>query len=150
VEAARCERSLIVRTAGLYGPAPKGNNFVETIVKLAAAGEPMRVVTDQRCSPTSVADLARAIDFLVNAEAEGIFHVVNTGETTWYDFAVTILRLLRKPVLVEPITSAEFGAPAPRPAYSVLDTAKYHTLADVAMPPIEDALERYLRDRQGG
>jgi dTDP-4-dehydrorhamnose reductase len=147
-QAARCPRHLVVRTCGLYGPTPKRNNFVEAILRAAAADRPLRVVNDQRCSPTNVADLARAIEFLVEMSAGGIFHVVNSGETTWYDFAVSILRWSGIERGVEAITSAALGALAPRPCYSVLNTAKYHALGGPIMPPIEDALERYLRARQ--
>jgi dTDP-4-dehydrorhamnose reductase len=140
-----------VRTCGLYGrlgPRSPGN-FVETMLRLAAEGKPLRVVDDQRCTPSYVPHVARAIVFLLNAKARGIFHVVNSGETTWYRFAAELVRLAGREVAMEPITTADYGAPAPRPAYSVLDTAKYHALPGrPALPPWQDALAEYLANRR--
>jgi dTDP-4-dehydrorhamnose reductase len=76
----------------------------------------------------------------------GIYNVTNRGETTWCGFAREIVRLAGSEVPVEPITTAEFGAPAPRPTYSVLDTAAYHRLGGPAMPDWKEALGEYFEE----
>jgi dTDP-4-dehydrorhamnose reductase len=155
--AAQWPKHLIVRTCGLYGRLGQrsAGNFVETMLRLAAnnlrsaPGRSLRVVDDQQCAPTYVPHLARAIRFLVAAGARGTYHVVNAGQTTWCEFAREIFRQSRLDVPVEPITTAQYGAPAPRPAYSILDTAKYHSLAGCPkMPSWQDALAEYLACRQ--
>jgi dTDP-4-dehydrorhamnose reductase len=149
--AARCQKHLIVRTCGLYGrlgPRSPGN-FVETMLRLGAAGKPLRVVDDQHCAPSYVPHVARAIGFLLRVGATGLYHAVNAGATTWCGFAAEIFRQAGLDVPMTAITTAEYGAPAPRPAYSVLDTAKYHAVAGrPAMPPWQDALAEYLAARQ--
>jgi dTDP-4-dehydrorhamnose reductase len=150
--AAQWQKHLIVRTCGLYGRLGErsAGNFVEAILRRAAAGKPLRVVNDQRCTPTYTPHVARAIRFLVGIGARGIYHVTNAGDATWYEFALEILRRAGLDVPVDPITSAQWGAAAPRPAYSVLNCSKYHALPDAPqMPPWPDALAEYLRDRQG-
>lgn len=148
--AAAWSKSFVVRTSGLYGVTPRRNNFVETMLRLAEERREVRVVDDQQCSPTYVAHLAQAIKFLVRTSAYGTYHVVNSGGTTWYRFAQEIFRLAHRDVIVKPITTAEFGAPAPRPAYSVLDTSRYHSLGGPPMPSWREALSEYLRVRSVG
>jgi dTDP-4-dehydrorhamnose reductase len=146
-------KHLIVRTCGLYGRLGQrsAGNFVETMLRLAAAGRPLRVVADQHCAPTYVSHLARAIRFLAATVAFGTYHVVNRGQTTWCEFARELFRQAGLDVPVEPITTAQYGALAPRPAYSILDTAKYHGLAGCpAMPAWQDALAEYLACRGAG
>jgi dTDP-4-dehydrorhamnose reductase len=148
--AARCPRHLIVRTSGLYGRlgSRSPGNFIETMLRLAAARKPLRVVDDQHGTPSYVAHVARAIRFLLTAETCGIYHVVNRGATTWYRLAVELFRQAAVEASVEPITAAQYGAPAPRPEYSVLDTAKYHALGGApAMPTWQEALAEYLPTR---
>jgi dTDP-4-dehydrorhamnose reductase len=149
-EAARSARHLIVRTCGLFGrlgPRSPGN-FVETMLRLGAAGKRLRVVDDQRCTPSYVPQVARAVRFLLDSGASGTFHVVNSGSTTWYEFAEASFRLSGMAVAMERITTAEYGALAPRPAYSVLDGGKYHSLPGCPrMSPWEEALAEYLRQR---
>jgi dTDP-4-dehydrorhamnose reductase len=148
--AANGEKHTIVRTCGLYGPRrkPTQANFVDTMLRLGRERDRMRVVNDQHCTPSYVRDVARAILFLVKNRHYGLFHVVNSGSTTWYDFAREIFRLAGIATPVEPISTAEYGAKAPRPAYSVLDTAKYHSLGGPPMPAWQLALAEYLSTKQ--
>jgi len=140
--AAEAREHLIVRTAWLFG---EGNNFVEAIRRQLENGAAvLRVVADQTGCPTSACDLAEAILDLTGAGARGIVHAVNEGMTTWHGFAVEIIRRLGYHTPVVPITTAEAGRPAPRPAWSVLDTARLEALIGRRLPPWEDALERYL------
>ncbi len=122
---AGCSRSFVVRTCGLYGLAAlhgagKGN-FVETMLRLGRERKQLRVVDDQTCTPTSSADLADALVKLIATDAFGLYHATNSGSMTWCEFAREIFRLAKLDVEVIPITTAEFGAKAMRPAYSVLD-----------------------------
>jgi len=146
-------KHIIVRTCGLYArPShPAARNFVKSILRLAGAQPKLRVVDDQRCTPTYVPHLARAIVSLLGANGAvpapwGIYHVTNRGEATWCSFAREIVRLAGLDVPVEPITTAEFAAPAPRPAYSVLDTTAYHRLGGPAMPDWKEALAEYFAE----
>lgn len=143
-------KHFIVRTCGLYGEAPPGkkpNNFVETMLRLAGERDSLRIVDDQYCTPSYVRHVARAALFLVETDAYGTYHVVNTGSTNWLGFATEIFRLANKPMRLEPITTAQYNAPAPRPAYSVLATTKYHALGGPVMPDWKAALAEYLSVR---
>lgn len=139
-------RLLLVRTSWLFGHG--GKNFVETILSLAESRPVLRVVNDQYGRPTLTDDLVAAVWKLLESNASGIFHVCNSGETNWRDFAREILRLAKiSKVNVEAQTTAELGRPAPRPAYSVLDCSKFEK-AFGALPPWTDALARYLCGRK--
>ncbi|MBT4864771.1 MAG: sugar nucleotide-binding protein, partial [Planctomycetaceae bacterium] len=83
---------------------------------------------------------------LIATEAYGLFHATNSGSTTWCEFAREIFRLAAIDVAVQPISSAEFGAKAARPCYSVLNTRKLAGVIGFEMPPWQEALERYLAD----
>jgi len=142
-QAAREAREhLIVRTSWLFG---KGWNFVEAIRRQLLAGvKELRVVADQVGRPTYAVDLAGALGELLLRGCRGVFHVANAGATTWAGFAAAIVSNLGLNVPVVPITTAEAARPAPRPAYSVLDTSRFETTVG-PLPPWEDALARYLR-----
>ena len=139
--------ALVIRTCGLYGRhgvGGKGGNFVETMKRLGRERGAVRVVNDQRCTPTSTADLAAATMNLLRAQAAGIVHATNGGGCTWFEFAAAIFRLLGMAVEVTPITSAEFNAPARRPAFSVLASERYAAVTSQQLPSWEKALARYL------
>ncbi len=142
-------KHLIVRTCGLYGRLAErsAGNFVETMLRLATTGKRLRVVDDQRCTPSYTPHVVRAMRFLLNVETHGVYHVTNAGDATWCEFAREIFRQSGLAVPVDPITSAEWGAPAPRPTYSVLDGSKYLALPGAPpLPPWQDALAEYLRE----
>lgn len=150
-QAAAWRKHMILRTCGLYGrPGPKtaGGNFVETMLRLGKERGHLRVVDDQHCTPSYVPHVARAAIYLAQAGAYGIFHVVNSGATTWHDFAQEIFRQAGLNVTLERITTAEYGAAAPRPGYSVLETSKYRALGGPAMPAWQEALAEYLASRR--
>src|SRR4051794_1354195 len=130
----------VVRTAWLYGAA--GANFVRSMARLARERETVQVVDDQVGSPTWSLHLARAVVGLAVSSADaGIYHCTNAGEASWYVFARAIFAELGlDPARVEPTRSADFVRPAPRPAYSVLSTAKWDAAGLPAMPHWRDAL----------
>ena len=137
---------LVVRTAWLYGHG--GRNFVEAIRRQIEGGaDSLRVVADQIGSPTSCDDLAEALLDLSTTPALGIVHVTNSGQVSWHGFAKEIARLLGSDAEVQPVTTGDFPRPAPRPAYSVLDTSRLNRLLDRRMPSWEDALARYVEGR---
>jgi dTDP-4-dehydrorhamnose reductase len=148
--AAQTRRHFVVRTCGLYGhrPRPTLSNFVDTMLRLSRERDELRVVDDQHCAPTYVHHLARAIHFLLQTEAYGLYHVTNQGAITWRGFAAEIFRQAGLSVRLIPITTADYGARAPRPAYSLLDTGKYHALGGPAMPVWNQALADYLAERR--
>jgi dTDP-4-dehydrorhamnose reductase len=112
------------------------------------------VVDDQHCTPSYTPHVARAILFLLAADPGrpapwGLYHVTNRGGTSWWEFAREIVRLAGLSRPVQPMTTAQYGAPAPRPAYSVLDTAAYHRLDGPPMPDWKTALAEYFAERKG-
>jgi dTDP-4-dehydrorhamnose reductase len=111
----------IVRSSWLFGWT--GHNFLRTMLRLGAERDEVAVVDDQRGSPTFVGHLAAATRELIE-RPRGVWHVAADGECTWAEFAQAIFEEAGLDCRVRRITTAEFGAPAPRPAYSVLRTEK--------------------------
>jgi dTDP-4-dehydrorhamnose reductase len=135
--------ALVVRTSWLYGPG--GRSFVRTILARARAGAPLRVVDDQRGSPTASPDLAVMILALLEARAPtGTYHATNRGETTWYGLACAALELAGIQADVTPCTSAESPQVASRPAYSVLDCSATYAITGQA-PEWREGLSRTLQ-----
>ncbi len=145
-----CPRHIIVRTCGLYGRhAARGKgNFVETMLRLGAERPELRIVADQRCTPTSTADLAEALVRLVETDACGVYHATNAGDCSWFQFASEIFRLTNLPTKAIPVTAAEYGAKARRPDDSVLDGTKLTSVIGSPLPAWQDALARYLHERK--
>src|SRR6185295_323056 len=137
-----CPDTLVVRTAWLYGHA--GNNFVKTITRLAREKPFLEVVGDQRGCPTNADDLALALKDLLTSDLRGICHVTNTGDCTWYEFAEAIVRFMDLSTPVRPITTAQAGRLAKRPAYSVLAHGRLGTVRKL-LPHWQDALARFMR-----
>lgn len=135
----------IVRTSWLFGLG--GKCFPDTILKLAASRPALDVVSDQRGCPTYVVDLARAIVSLCRKSANGIVHVTNAGDCSWFEFAQQIVQNAGLATTVRPVSSAQMARPAPRPAYSVLSPSRLKALG-IEMPSWQDALRRYLEQRQ--
>jgi dTDP-4-dehydrorhamnose reductase len=148
-------RHFVLRTTGLYGLAGasgKGGNFVETMIRLGRSGNPVRVVNDQVMTPTATADLALAVRALLAREgdgrvAPGLYHLTSRGECSWYEFARTIYELSGMSVDLSPITTAQSGAKASRPAYSVLDHGAWKAQGLEELRPWREALADYLRDK---
>jgi len=146
-----CPQHFVIRTCGLYGHAQaigKGN-FVKTMLRLGRERGHVRIVNDQHCTPTSTIDLAGALVELIATQEFGLYHLTNRGATTWYDFAREIFRAAGVAVTTEPITTREFAAKAPRPAYSVLNCEKAARILNVEMPAWQDAVGKYLQTLPG-
>lgn len=144
--------AFVVRTSWLY--SAHGHNFVRTMLGLAGR-DVVRVVDDQRGAPTSAHDLSAAllalIDRILAAEGAappGVYHASASGEATWFGFAQRLFEtwatLGHRVPRVEPISTAQYGAPAPRPRYSVLDCGKLKRAFGITLPRWEDSLERCL------
>ena len=114
----------IVRSSWLFGPT--GHNFVRTMLRLGAERDEVAVVDDQRGCPTYVGHLAEATRAIVEFP-HGTYHVAADGDCTWAEFAEAIFEEAGIDCRVRRITTAEFGAAAPRPAYSVLRSEKAET-----------------------
>ena len=136
-EAAAGEDAWIVRTSGLY--AATGTNFVRTMLRLGSERDELAVVDDQRTAPTYVDHLAAATHQVLE-RPYGIWHVAAAGDCTWAEFAEAIFEEAGLPTRVRRITTAEFGARAPRPAYSVLRSEK----GAPELPHWRDGLRRCL------
>ena len=148
----RCERALVIRVSGLFGIARSagkgGTNFVETMLSLAQQGRALRVVADQVLGPSYTLDLARVVWRVIEARYTGVCHITSAGETSWYDFAREIFRLEGLAPSLTPVSADEYGAPAPRPAYSVLAHDTLRAL-QIAEPRVwSEALAAYLTERR--
>ncbi|MDR1839419.1 MAG: dTDP-4-dehydrorhamnose reductase [Treponema sp.] len=142
--------SYIIRTAWLYGKY--GNNFVHTMLRLMNEREEVKVVDDQRGSPTWTHDLASVVLAVIGKDFPfGVYHYTNEGNITWFDFAKEIYRLGReygrvtKECTVTPCTSAEFPAKVKRPAYSVLDKSKIKAALGINIPAWDRSLKEFFK-----
>ena len=136
-------RWLIIRTSWLFGAARV--SFPEKILQAADSQPQLKVVADQIGSPTYTKDLARAIRELVLSDAQGILNITNSGTCSWFELARETLRRAGRSTLVSPITAAEAGRPARRPAYSVL-SPKALASHGIALRSWQEALQAYLVD----
>ena len=136
---------MIVRTAWLY--SEWGSNFVKTMLRLMAERGEVRVVSDQLGTPTYAGDLAEALVRIIGERNfhEGVFHYTNLGECSWWQFASEIARRAGvEECRVVPCTTAEYGAKAPRPHYSVLSKEKFVRTFGIDIPEWQESLQRCL------
>ena len=136
------DKYFIIRTAWLYGD---GRNFVKTMLRLAEEHREVGVVKDQYGTPTSAAELAKAIKYLLPTENYGLFHGTCEGSCSWADFASEIFRLAGKNTKVNYITTEEFASPTKRPAYSILDNYMLRLTTDFTFAPWQDAIAEYMK-----
>jgi dTDP-4-dehydrorhamnose reductase len=151
---ARCRTTFVFRVCGLYGVARSagkgGTNFVETMLRLAREGQPIRVVSDQVLTPSYTRDLAPKVWRVLARGAPGVYHLTNAGQTSWFDFAREIFRLSGLTPSLTAVTAAQYGAArARRPAYSVLAHRRLAAAGEDDLRPWPDALAAYLRERAG-
>jgi dTDP-4-dehydrorhamnose reductase len=129
----------IVRSSWLFGP--HGKNFVDTILRAGAERGELKVVHDQVGCPTYTGHLAQALVEIAERRLTGILHVAGGGSCSWYELAVAALEAAGVECTVTKTTAAEFGRPAPRPAYSVLVTERDDA---PRLPPWQDGLAAHL------
>ena len=142
----------IIRTAWLYGKS--GNNFVSTMLRLMNEKNSLKVVNDQRGSPTYAVDLAKAVLQIIQLDNHryGVYHYSNEGNITWYDFACEIYRqgkrmgLIKKDCSVVPCTSSEFPQKAHRPSFSLLNKQKIKETFSLSIPQWSESLSLYLKE----
>lgn len=134
-------RFFILRTAWLYGD---GKNFVKTMLRLSQDHDVVSVVNDQFGSPTSAEELAKAIDSLLFTDNYGIYHATCEGSCNWAEFAAEIFRLAGKSTKVEGITTAQYNAPANRPAHSVLENRMLKAVGGYMFCDWHDAIKKYI------
>jgi dTDP-4-dehydrorhamnose reductase len=142
-----CPRHFILRTCGLHGALAGQSDFVELMLRKAREGAPIRVVDDQTCTPTSLAEVASAVAPLSTSSEYGVYHLTNGGACTWHEFARRIFEITRMTATLIPVKSAEFAAPAARPHYSVLDCSRWKAKGFPPLRSWQDALEATLAGR---
>jgi dTDP-4-dehydrorhamnose reductase len=145
-----CPKHFVIRTCGMYGvwgSGGKGGNFVETMLRVAGQGKPLRVVNDQVCTPSYTVDVAAATVALMATGRYGLYHVTNTGSCSWYELARTVFELSGTVADLTAIPSREYPTPARRPAYSVLSLESLEAAGAPAPRPWREAVTAYLQER---
>jgi len=143
-------RHLIIRSTGLYGisTSRKGWTFPELMLSKARSDGVVRVVTDQVLAPTYTADLSATVKKLVAMEAGGLFHVTNSGECSWFEFAREVFAVTGVNCKMEPIETNQSQRTAQRPAYSALTSGRLPECSVGLLRPWQEALGDYLRAKQ--
>lgn len=144
---AQLEKYFIVRIAWVFGT--NGKNFVKTMLALSEKYDTLRVVNDQFGSPTYTFDLSKLLVDMILTEKYGIYHATNEGICSWYDFACAIFETAGIRMNVIPVTTAEYGAKAARPANSRMSKEKLTANGFEKLPDWQDALKRYLQEIRG-
>jgi dTDP-4-dehydrorhamnose reductase len=141
-------RAYVVRTCGLYGAsqAPSRPSLIDRILVSKPGDAPLRVVDDVVASPTFASDLAEGLRRLIASESYGLYHAVNSGPVSWYEFACEAARQTGRDTAIEPIPAAEWKQRAARPRFSALRNAKLEALG-IAMPSWRGGIAAYLQSR---
>lgn len=136
--------AIILRTAWVY--SSYGKNFVKTMIALMQSKPQINVVSDQLGTPTYAADLASTIMQIIDSGKwePGIYHYTNSGQISWYQFALAIKEMIHSNCEVKPITTAQYPTPAKRPAWSVLDKSHIIETYKINIPEWRDSLQRCL------
>jgi dTDP-4-dehydrorhamnose reductase len=144
------ESPLIVRTSGVFGPGgmrTARGNFVELMLRLAASGQPIRLVADHVASPAFAPLLAaRTID-LVERGKSGVYHIGGGQPVSWFEFGRAIFEAAGLNPTLQPIDAREYRTPARRPKFSALSNAKMERAGLAPMPPVAEALKAYFAGR---
>ena len=144
------DHPLIIRTSGVFGPGGRDTargNFIETMLRLAAGTQPIRVLNDHVASPTYSPFLAARTADLVDREFTGVFHVGGGQAISWFDYAAMIFRVAGLHPELKPTNEREFRTAARRPKYSALSNAKMERCGIAPLPPIETAVKLYMQER---
>lgn len=137
------DRFFIFRTAWLYGD---GKNFVKTMLRLSEDHDTVKVVNDQFGTPTSTEELVKAIDSILFTKNYGIYHATCEGSCNWAEFAQEIFRLAGKDTKVVGISTEEYGAPANRPAHSILENRMLKAVGGYTFCDWHDAIKKYIEE----
>lgn len=141
---------LIVRTSGVFGPGglrTARGNFVELMLRLAAAPNPIRVVEDFVASPTYSPALAERSVELMELGMRGVFHIGGGAAVSWFDYAKLIFDVFGMTPEVRPTNEREYRTQAKRPKFSALSNAKMEAAGAKPMPSLREALEAYKLER---
>jgi dTDP-4-dehydrorhamnose reductase len=142
--------TLIFRVASLFGimgASGKGGNFVETMLRIGREKGKLRVISDQTMSPTSTASIAEVILKAIHMQIpSGVYHTVNSGTASWYEFAKEIIQHAGVNANVEPMLAADYPSVAVRPSFSALNNNKLAKLVG-PIPSWQSALDSYLREK---
>jgi dTDP-4-dehydrorhamnose reductase len=133
-----CPAHLILRTSWVY--AAHGNNFVRTMLRVGAERPELGVVDDQVGCPTSAHDIAEALLHLSSMDANGTYHLAGADQASWHEFAVAIFATADLTTTANPISTAAYPTPAPRPANSKLDSSALADATGVRLPGWRDSL----------
>lgn len=136
------DKYFIVRTAWLYGI--NGKNFPKTMLELAKNHSEITVVYDEVGTPTYTPDLAYGISELIETDYYGIYHLTNSGNCSWCEFARYIFEVAGKDIKVVPVTASEFARPAPRPSYSVLENKNWVDKGFTPLRSYKEAIKEYI------
>ena len=145
------EQPLVIRTCGVFGPGglkTARGNFIETMLRLAAADRPIRVVEDHVASPTYAPLLAARAADLVERKQRGLFHAGGGMAISWFEFAAMIFRVAGLRPQLQPTNEREYRTAARRPKYSALSNAKMERCGVPPMPALDKAVEMYLQARE--
>ncbi len=141
---------LIIRTSGVFGPGgltTARGNFVELMLRLAAQGQPIRVIDDHFASPTFAPALAQRTADLVERGVTGLIHAGGGTPISWFDWAAKIFDAAGLKPPLKPTNEREFRTAARRPKYSALSNAKMESLGVARMPSLDEAMRAYLETR---
>jgi dTDP-4-dehydrorhamnose reductase len=142
------DQPLVIRVSGVFGPAgvrTAHGNFIETMLRLAKSGNPIRVVEDFVASPTYTLALAERTADLVERKAHGVYHVGGGRPISWYDFANLIFEAAGLKPELQATNERTYRTPARRPKYSALRNARLEAEEYPGMPRLEVAIEEYLK-----
>jgi dTDP-4-dehydrorhamnose reductase len=145
------ETPLVIRTSGVFGPGglkTARGNFIELMLRLAANKQPIRVVEDHVASPTYAPLLAARTADLVESKQHGLFHVGGGTPISWFDYAAMIFRVAGLEPELRRTNEREYRTAARRPKFSALSNAKMEASGIEPMPPLESAIEMYLKVRE--
>lgn len=146
-----CQKHLIIRTSGLFGIVGcrvKGGNFIDTMLRLANERAEIAVVDDQTVSPSYTLDVAQRIAELLPLRTYGIFHVTNSGQCSWYEFASKIFELAGPRVNLRRTSQEEMRSKIKRPRYTVLASSRIEVLGLRPLRPWQEALVAYMAERK--
>ena len=147
---AYCDCALVLRVCGVFGPGglkTAQGNFVESMLRMAAKGSPIRIVSDFIASPTYAPEIARVPADLIDKRETGVFHAGGGTPISWYDWARKIFAQANLTPELKPTNEREYRTPARRPKFSALANARLAKAGIAPFPPLDEQLNRYFAER---